>query len=103
MRLIWMDNIIKLKAAHVCRRDGCDFQDDHQAAWCEIDQASTREADKDQDRPARCGLDYIASRGVDQTKPTQDKDFVNDEKLVRVLRPDYVRSSFKLTFEADKE
>ena len=38
-----------------------------------------------------------------KTKPTQDKDFVNDEKLIRELRPDYVFSSSQLTFEADKE
>ena len=63
-----MDNMIKLKAAYVFQRNGCDFQDDHQAAWCEIDQASTPEADKDQDRPARCGMDYIASRYGDQNK-----------------------------------
>ena len=48
---------------------------------------------------------WITSR-VDvaiKTKPTQNKDFVNDEKLVRELRPDYVFSSSQLTFEADKE
>ena len=38
-----------------------------------------------------------------KTKPTQKKDFVNDENLVRELRPDYVCSSSQLTFEADKE
>ena len=38
-----------------------------------------------------------------KTKPTQDKDFVNDEKLVRELRPDNVFSCSKLSFEADKE
>ena len=36
-----------------------------------------------------------------KTKPALDKDFVNDEKLVRELRPDYVFSSSQLTFEAD--
>ena len=38
-----------------------------------------------------------------KTKPAQDKDFVNDEKLVRELRPDYVFSSSQLIFEADTE
>ena len=63
-----MENMIKLKAAHISPIDTCAFQDDHQAAWCGIDQASAREADKDQDQPARCGLDYIASRGGDQNQ-----------------------------------
>ena len=58
----------QIEAPHVCRMSGCAFQNDHQAAWCEIDQASTREADKDQDRPARCGWDYIANRGGDQNQ-----------------------------------
>ena len=38
-----------------------------------------------------------------KTKQAQDKDFVNDEKLVRELRPDYIFSCSQLTFEADKE
>ena len=38
-----------------------------------------------------------------KTKPAQDKDFVNHEKLVRELIPDYVISCSLLTFEADKE
>ena len=38
-----------------------------------------------------------------KTKPAQDKDFVNNEKLVRDLISDYVISCSQLTFEADKE
>ena len=45
------------EAANVCWKYGCAFQVDHQAAWCEIDQATTRNADNDQDWPSQCGLD----------------------------------------------
>ena len=75
----------------------------HQAAWSEIDQASTREADKDQDRPARCGLDYIASRGGDQNQTGAGQGLCERRETGSRAQTRLRFSSSTLTFEADKE
>ena len=68
-------NLHRTEAAYVCRRDGRVFQDDRQAAWCELDQVSTRKATINQDRLARFCFDHIASLGgsdQDQTGAGQE-------------------------------